>query len=108
LRRPIPDVEVSWTAATPDWRVHRGHAGLLQAYTEFLGAWDEFYFDPREFIDAGDEVLVPHFQRGRAKGSKSEIREETTVVYTVRDGKVARIREYATKKEALEAAGLEE
>jgi ketosteroid isomerase-like protein len=31
-----------------------------------------------------------------------------SVVYTVRDGKIARGREYATREEALEAAGLSE
>jgi len=80
----------------------------LRKTLEFLDARDEFYFEPREFIDAGDEVLVPHFQRGRARGGGFESREETTVVYTVRDGRVVRIREYDTKEEALEPVGLRE
>ena len=45
---------------------------------------------------------------GRAKLSGVEADLTFAVVYMLRDGKVARGREYWTKDEALEAAGLSE
>ena len=45
---------------------------------------------------------------GRVKGSESEVSERFFQVWTMRDGKITRFREYKTKREALEAAGLSE
>jgi ketosteroid isomerase-like protein len=45
---------------------------------------------------------------GRAKLSGVETDLTFAAVYTIRDGKIARGREYWTREEALEAAGLSE
>jgi ketosteroid isomerase-like protein len=45
---------------------------------------------------------------GRAKLSGVETDLTFAVVCTIRDGKIARSREYWTRDEALEAAGLRE
>jgi ketosteroid isomerase-like protein len=45
---------------------------------------------------------------GRAKLSGIETDETFGVVFTIRDGKIARGREYSTREQALEAAGLDE
>jgi ketosteroid isomerase-like protein len=45
---------------------------------------------------------------GRARLSGVEVDLTFAVVYTLRDGKVARGREYWTRDQALEAAGLRE
>ena len=42
------------------------------------------------------------------KGSSFEIWMTTTMVITVRDGQIARLREFVSHLEALEAAGLSE
>ena len=64
--------------------------------------------DVEEWIDAGDEVIaVMHIRaRGRRSGVPVERREWD--VWTLRDGKLWRLRIYATKSEALEAVGLSE
>jgi ketosteroid isomerase-like protein len=45
---------------------------------------------------------------GRAKLSGVETDLTFAAVYTIRDGKIARGREYWTREDALEAAGLSE
>jgi ketosteroid isomerase-like protein len=45
---------------------------------------------------------------GRAKGSGIETELRYAVVYTLRDGKIVRAREYIDRKQALEAVGLRE
>jgi ketosteroid isomerase-like protein len=100
-----PDVEVSFTAEGPDWQIHLGYAGLIRAYAEWMQEWDEYYYEPKEFIEVGDEVFVPHINRGRSR-SGVELEEEITNVFTVRHGRIVRIRAYATKEEALQAVAL--
>ena len=61
-------------------------------------------------IDKGDthyQVVVPLRWGGVGLGSRAGFaaREETWV-FTLRDGRIRHVREYATKKEALEATGL--
>ena len=60
-------------------------------------------------VDAGeDQVIAVLRNSGRAKLSGVETDLTFAVVYTLRDGKVARGREYLTREEAVEAAGLSE
>lgn len=100
-----PDVELSFTPEAPDWQIHHGYAGLVRAYAEWMAEWDEYYYEPKEFIEASDEVLVPHVNRGRSK-SGLKLEEEVTSVFTVRRGRIVRMRAYATTEEALQAVAL--
>jgi ketosteroid isomerase-like protein len=103
-----PDIEITWLEANPDQRPYRGHAETVAALADWLDAWERFTFEPTEWIDAGDHVLVRNVQRGIGKGSRVEIAMETTILITVREGRIARVREFADHEEALEAAGLSE
>jgi ketosteroid isomerase-like protein len=67
--------------------------------------------EPVEVIDAGDDtVIVVMRASGRPKGTsaEAELTLSFAAVSTIRDGKIARAREYWTREEALEAAGLSE
>jgi len=61
-----------------------------------------------EWIDAGDDViaLLRVTVRGRKSGVPVEHHEAH--VWTVRNGKLWRLRIYETREEALKAVGLEE
>ena len=82
----------------------------VQAYfQDWLDTFDDLKAEPLELIDAADEQVVTVLRfGGRAKLSGVEADLTFAVVYTLRDGKVARGREYWTKEQALEAAGLRE
>jgi ketosteroid isomerase-like protein len=53
-------------------------------------------------------VIVPTREYGRCKGGGLNLNRLTVGVWTLRDGRVVRIRFYPTKAEALEAVGLSE
>lgn len=72
------------------------------------GTWDEYHFELRELIDAGDQVLAVGWQRGRGKGSGVGVSEEIFSVWSMRTGKVVRQRMFREKVQALEAVGLRE
>jgi ketosteroid isomerase-like protein len=103
-----PDVEIIWVDTSPDAGPYRGHQGALQALNVWLDSFDEFHFEPTEFIDAGDDVVVPNHSVGVGKGSGAEVEMTTAWVITVKGGKIARLLEYSSKEKALEAAGLRE
>jgi ketosteroid isomerase-like protein len=102
-----PDIEWVVRPDLPDSRTYRGHDGVRELFATFEDALDQQWYSPRELIHAGDLVVVPlrWGGRGRASGVTVEEREETWVL-TVRDGAITRVREYATKEGALQAAGL--
>jgi ketosteroid isomerase-like protein len=103
-----PEIEVIWVDTSPDSAPYHGHDGALRAMTDWLDSFEEFYFEPEEFIDAGDDVVVPNAQKGRGKGSGAAVEMTTAWVCTVRNAKIRRLREYSTKARALEATGLSE
>ena len=64
-------------------------------------------FEAHEFIEAGDQVVVPVTAHARGRDG-IEITADTASVYTLRDGELARLTMYQGRQEALEAAGLSE
>ena len=62
-----------------------------------------------ELIDAGGDTVVA-LERfgGRAKRSGVDTDQVIGDVFTIRDGKIVRVREYPSLEAALEAAGLRE
>jgi ketosteroid isomerase-like protein len=45
---------------------------------------------------------------GRGRGSGAEVDQRLTMIWLVREGKIARVRVYRERAEALEVAGQEE
>ena len=103
-----PDVEIEWVDTSPEPGPHHGHEGVLRALNAWLESFEEFYVEPTEFIDAGDDVVVLTAQRGKGKGSGAPAEMTAAWVIGVRDRRIARWREYSTKAGAREAAGLSE
>ena len=86
-----------------------GKDAVRAYFQDWLDTFDDLKAEPLELIDAADEQVVTVLRfGGRAKLSGVEADLTFAVVYTLRDGKVARGREYWTRDEALEAAGLSE
>ena len=93
----------------PDGKVYLGHDGVREAFRIWLGTWEDYRQEVAEVVDLGeDEVVVVLREFGRGKGSGIEVERSTAGVWTLRDGKAVRIRFYAGKADALEAAGLRE
>jgi ketosteroid isomerase-like protein len=62
-----------------------------------------------ELRDLGDgRVLVIARYLGRGKSSGIELEQQISSVHRLRDGMIVSVRDYASREEALEAAGLRE
>ena len=84
-----------------------------EAFRAWLADWidtfDGFHMELLELVDAGEDTViwVERFG-GRAKRSGVQTDQIIGGVFTIRDGKLARGREYATRRQAVEAVGLRE
>ena len=104
-----PDIEFVATGALPGLQgVFRG----VEEYKRFLhwvpDEFDDPRADPTEIIEAGDQVVVGLTISGRGKQSGVETSWNFWQVWTIREGKSVRGQGFASRDEALEAAGLRE
>jgi ketosteroid isomerase-like protein len=90
-------------------KTYVGMEGMRSMLADRDEVWGEFRTEPREFLDAGDRVVVIGDWIGKGKGSGIEVRQPTAHLFTVDAGRVVRWElGYADPDEALEAAGLSE
>ena len=85
----------------------RGKEAVRAWLQKWIDMFDVFIFEPVELIDAGGDTVVA-IERfgGRAKLSGARTEQIIGDVVTIRDGKIAEGHEYATREQALKAAGL--
>ena len=77
--------------------------------TEWIAMFDDWSYDPEQFLDAGDNrVAVTFRQRGRLRDTDDWVDMHYGIVYTVEEGLITASRMYVTVKDALDAAGLSE
>jgi ketosteroid isomerase-like protein len=103
-----PQFEMTTPAdMTVEPATYRGHEGMRHYFESFYEIMDEVRFEPQEFIDAGDRVVVPARLVARGRDTGIEAVQQLTMVWTLRDGKAIGCETYATKDEALAAAAPE-
>ena len=103
-----PDLELDWSASRSALaRVYRGMDDAERYFAEYYETFEETDVKPDRFIDLGETVVVPNvaYHCGR---DGIEVSARSTLVYTVRDHRIARICLYQREDEALKAVGLEE
>ncbi len=70
----------------------RDHAGITDFFTK-VGQLDDIHaFEPREFIEEGDKVVVLGWESTTARDTGKEFASEWAHVFTVTNGKVTRWR----------------
>jgi ketosteroid isomerase-like protein len=103
-----PDVEVHDLAGIPDAPVRRGH----QALREWVGMIDEVWadarYEPQEFIEADDFVVVGLRAKASGRGSGVPMDVPMFHVFEMQAGKVSRVRAMLDRGDALQAAGVSE
>jgi ketosteroid isomerase-like protein len=103
-------VDINWRAiegAPDDVGEMQGPEALRRYFQDWIDTFDDVSNVLEELVDVGDDRVVA-VQRvtGRAKASGVTTELRYAVVYTLRDGKIARGREYIDRATALEAVGL--
>jgi ketosteroid isomerase-like protein len=105
------DPDVIWDtseSAMPAAGTYHGHQGVERFFRDWLGTWSDHTIETREYIDAGDSVIVVFHQSGKGRGSGVRTERDFFGVYDLENSKVVRFRQYESRSDALEAAGLSE
>lgn len=92
----------------PERQIYEGTEGARTFLEEWMAAWDDWELEIDALHDAGDKVVALVRQRGRSKPAGTPVEMSFAQVWTLRDGKQARMDMYSDRTEALEAAGLSE
>jgi ketosteroid isomerase-like protein len=91
---------------------YTGVAQMKQAWSDWLGAWEEYRVEVDEYRELDDErvlVLMLHCGRGKASGlDVGQIKRAGANVLHVRDGKVTSLVLYWDRQRALADLGLSE
>ena len=85
-----------------------GLDGLRAGWLDWLDPWESYRVEVEDVVDAGDDAVVLVRDFGRRAGMTAEVSVLSAAVWTVRDGRIARVAFYLDRSEALDAAGLSE
>jgi ketosteroid isomerase-like protein len=92
------DPQVEWIEPYPVGHnpgTHIGPDAVVQnVFLPAVQEWHDFRAQPEEFLDAGDRIVVTGVITGRHKATGRELVAPVCWVWTVRDGKAARNRNY--------------
>jgi ketosteroid isomerase-like protein len=106
------DADINWRAiegAPDDVGEMQGLAAVRRYFQEWLDMFDDITNVPEELLDVGDDrVVAVQHATARAKMSGAETELRYAVVFTLRDAKIVRAREYIDREQAVEAAGARE
>ena len=77
-------------------------------FADMTAGFEEVVFEPEEFLDRGDQIVVLLRFRARPSGAGAAIENRVGHLWTMRDGKAIRCETFPRREHALEAAGLSE
>jgi ketosteroid isomerase-like protein len=104
-----PDAEADFSAVYPDAPITRVGPESVNRLAEMLPWGRSVKLEPERFFDVDEErvlVFIHVSAEGEGSGAPVEMRDAHEL--TVRDGLIVRLKVYADRTEALEAAGLSE
>jgi ketosteroid isomerase-like protein len=111
LMEPVsPDAEF---VNVPFGETYHGRDEIRKMFEALWEVVQDFRIEPEEFIERGDQIVVPVRLSGRFRHTGisdvgTPIPANMAHVFTVRDGMIRGNRICRTKAEALEAVGLSE
>jgi ketosteroid isomerase-like protein len=83
-------------------------AGIGGEYwQDIFSAFPDFRMEPEAIVSEGDHVVATIHNTGRGSGSGLEVEADTGVLMEFQESKLVRLEVFATRAEALEAAGLD-
>jgi ketosteroid isomerase-like protein len=104
-----PEVEVEIPpelSAEPD--VYHGHDGMRRYWESFQEVMEDIRFEAGRLWHVDEVVVVVMHLTAKGRHTAIPVEQRVAGVWTMRGGRVTRIRAYASLSEALEAVGLTE
>ena len=101
--------DIEWIIPGKDWPLagtHRGHSGLknlLQKTSEMEISSPT----PSEYVAQGNRVLVVGYAEGKIKATNKTFEDHWVFAITVRNGKLANVREYVDTQALARASEMD-
>lgn len=105
-----PDCRVEWVGPTTpivEGNEFENREEWMGLWRQWLAAWDEYEAEASDYQAFGDQVVVDVIHRGRGRGSGIELELSQTLLWTVRDGVLRRMRVFESRETAEEVARAE-
>jgi uncharacterized protein len=102
--------DIEWIIPGEDWPLagtHRGHAGLTDFLQKASETVETSFSEPPEFVAQGDRVMVIGVATGKIKATNKPFKDDWIFAITVRNGKVANIREYIDTQALARASEMD-
>jgi ketosteroid isomerase-like protein len=103
--------DINWRAiegAPDDVGEMHGREAARRYVQDWFDTFDNFTVASEELLDVGDDrVVAVQYLTGRARLSGVETEFRYAVVYTLREGRIFRVKEYRDREAALAALGLD-
>jgi uncharacterized protein len=102
--------DIEWIIPGEGWPLagtYRGHAELAAVLKKASKEVEMKYPTPPEFVAQGDRVLVIGVATGKIYATNKPYRDEWVFDITIRDGKVAHIKEYIDTQALARASEMD-
>jgi ketosteroid isomerase-like protein len=100
--------DMSRFSGWPERQVYEGAEGASRFLEDWTAAWDDWEIVIEALYEIDEKVVAVVRQRGRSKATGLALEMLFGQVWTMRDGKQARMEMYSKPDEALKAVGLAE
>jgi ketosteroid isomerase-like protein len=100
------DVEIVPLRAAMEGTSYRGPEAFAAFHADTKEAWEEISFEPEDFHEVGDRVVVVGQLGARARLTGAAVEARIAMLIQFRDGRISKLRTYTDADEALAAAGL--
>jgi glutamate/tyrosine decarboxylase-like PLP-dependent enzyme/ketosteroid isomerase-like protein len=100
------DFELKTVDRVPGAGTYRGAEAATQFFADLVEPFAEVSYQPQEFFEHGDQIVVFLTVRFHPRGSSAVVENQVGALWTMRDGKPARCEMFAQREQALEAAGI--
>src|SRR5262245_56786901 len=92
-----PDFELVTPERSPSPGVWRGAGRARDMFRDFFVPFEEISVEPQEFFERDDLVVVFYTQQSRPAGSVATVNNISAHVWTMRDGKPARLQIFPSR-----------
>jgi uncharacterized protein len=100
------DWELLGPSELPTAGNRRGKTAVSGFFQQVGELWDFERFEPRQFISQADVVVALGSYSGKAKGSNRPFQAEWAHVFTIKNGKASKFREYTDTANLVNALGV--
>jgi ketosteroid isomerase-like protein len=101
-----PEISMMESETLPGAASAHGIEAVERYMRSFARHWEQIRFEPQEYIDAGNQVVVVARLIGQGKKSGVEVTRTWAYVWTLRERKALHMVGYADRAQALEAVEL--